>query len=323
MEPGNRARSDSATDSSIDAATPEAPRGAGGGRSEGPMRLSVVIPCFNDAADLPEQLDALAAQEWEHAWEVVIADNGSTDDLHEVVERFRSRVPGLRIVDASDRKGSAHARNVGVREARADTILFVDADDRVAPGWLAALGDALSEVAFVASRHDFAELNDTLVQRTRGNKQDSGLQPYSYPPFLPHASGSGLGIHRPVFERVGGFDEELQNLQDTDLCWRVQLSGTDLHFVPDAVVHYRFRESLKGIWVQGMNYGEHNVLLYKRYRDRGMPRANWKRGVKAWIRLVRTLPHLLEEEKRLRWIRQLGWRIGRLKGCLKHRVWAP
>ena len=319
MEPDSRARS---LDTS-DAGASEAEGGIDGPGAGAPPRLSVVIPCFNDADDLPEQLDALAAQEWERPWEVVIADNGSTDHVHDVVDRFRDRVPGLRVVDASGRKGSAHARNVGVREAKGDSIVFVDADDRVAPGWLAAIGDALEEVAFVASRHDFAELNDPLVQRTRGNKQDRGLQPYNYPPFLPHASGSGLGIRRSVFEQVGGFDEGLQNLQDTDLCWRVQLAGTELRFVDDAVVHYRFRESLEGIWVQGMNYGEHNVLLYKRYRDRGMPRANWKRGVKAWIRLLRTLPHLLDSEKRLRWVRQLGWRIGRLKGCLKHRVWAP
>ena len=292
-------------------------------RSGGRVRLSVVIPCFNDAADLPAQLESLAAQTWAHPWEVVIADNGSTDHLRDVVAQFCDRVPGLRVVDASGRKGSAHARNVGAGEAGGELLAFVDADDRVAPGWLAAIGDALHEVPFVASRHDFTELNSPQIQRTRGNKQDQGLQPYKYPPFLPHASGSGLGIRRDVFERVGGFDEDLTNLQDTDLCWRVQLEGVELHFVADAVVHYRFRDSLREIYVQGMNYGEHNVLLYKRYRERGMPKASWKRGVRAWIRLVRTAPDLLHPEKRLRWIRQLGWRVGRLRGCFMYRVWAP
>lgn len=293
------------------------------GAQSGDVRLSVVIPCYNDADVLPEQLDALARQEWNRSWEVVIADNGSTDGSREVAETYRDRLPRLRIVDASDRKGPAHARNVGAREARGELLVFVDADDVVAPGWLAALGEALERVSFVASRHDFEELNEPLIQRTRRNKQDRGLQPYKSPPFYPHASGSGLGIRREIHEQVGGFDETLTNLQDTDYCWRVQLAGTELHFVEDAVVHYRFRESLRGIYTQGMNYGEHNVLLYKRYRDLGMPRASWKSGVKGWIRLARSTPDLLDREKRLRWIRQLGWRLGRLKGCLKYRVWAP
>jgi glycosyltransferase involved in cell wall biosynthesis len=288
-----------------------------------PVRLSVVIPCYNDADVLGEQLEALTRQSWDHPWEVVIADNGSTDASMSVAEGYRDRLPLLRIIDASDRSGPAHARNVGAREARGDLLVFVDADDVVAPGWLAALGNALEDVSFVASRHDFTELNDPMIQRTRRNKQDEGLQPYKHPPFYPHASGSGLGVRREIHEAMGGFDEDLPNLQDTDYCWRVQLAGTELHFVGDAVVHYRFRDSLRGIYVQGMNYGEHNVLLYKRYRSKGMPKANWKRGVRAWIDLVLSAPDLLEEEKRLRWVRQLGWRVGRVKGCIKHRVFAP
>jgi glycosyltransferase involved in cell wall biosynthesis len=66
-----------------------------------PPRLSVVIPCYNSAATIGDQLTALAAQRTRYSWEVLIADNGSRDDTVAVVKRFRDRIPALRIVDSA------------------------------------------------------------------------------------------------------------------------------------------------------------------------------------------------------------------------------
>ena len=79
------------------------------------VRLSVIIACHNAAATFGEQLDALAEQAWSEPWELIVADNGSTDETLELVERYRERFNDLHVVDASDRKGAAHARNVGAR----------------------------------------------------------------------------------------------------------------------------------------------------------------------------------------------------------------
>lgn len=70
---------------------------------------------------------------------------------------------------------------------------------------------------------------------------------------------------RVLHEAVGGFDESLPYLHDTDYCWRIQLAGTELHFVPEAVVHIRTRHTLPGIFRQARNWAEYNVLMYKRY----------------------------------------------------------
>jgi len=288
------------------------------------LKLSVVIPCLNAAGLIPVQLAALAGQSWSGEWEVIVADNGSTDRSREVVLAYQDRLPGLRVIDASDRKGQAHARNVGAAAATGDAFLFVDADDEVAPGWLEAMGRALAVHDFVACRYDNEKLNPPWVQRTHLNPQKDGLTSYDYPPFLPHAGGGGLGVTRRAHEAVGGFDETLPALEDTDYCWRLQLAGFPLHFAPEAVVNIRHRGDLGSIYRQGVSYGLHNVLIYERYRTKGMPRLGWFPGIRKWLSLLlRTPLLLLTREGRARWIWQLGWRVGRIKGCFRYRVVAP
>jgi glycosyltransferase involved in cell wall biosynthesis len=286
------------------------------------MELSVIIPCYNAVGTVATQLEALAAQRWSKPWEVIVADNGSTDRSMTIVEQYRERLPHLRIIDASARRGSAYAMNVGAQAAAGDALAFCDADDEVAPGWVAAMGNALCQYDFVAGRLEGAKLNQSWVRDSRTCPQQDGLQEYDYPPFLPHAASCNLGIKRSLYQAIGEFAEFFSPLQDTDYCWRVQLAGTELRFVPDAVVHYRFRNTLRGIYRQASSYGVQNVLLYKKYRPLGMPMLSWKMGVKSWRYLLRSLPRIRSKADLGRWVWQLGWLVGRLRGSVKYRVLA-
>jgi glycosyltransferase involved in cell wall biosynthesis len=287
-------------------------------------KVSVVIPCLNAGATIGVQLEALAGQSWPGEWEVIVADNGSTDRSRDIVESYRDRLPELKLVDASDRRGQAHARNAGAAAASGQILLFCDADDEVAPGWLEAMGNALTVHEFVACRYDNQKLNPVWVQRTHLNPQKDGLTSYDYPPFLPHAGGGGLGVRKWLHDQVGGFDETLPALEDTDYCWRIQLAGPSFHFVPEAVVNIRHRHDSRSIFRQGISYGRHNVLIYKRYRGRGMARLGVLPGVLRWGKLILKTPGmLLTREGRARWLWQLGWRIGRIEGCFAYRVVAP
>lgn len=292
------------------------------GRPERDVELSVVIPCRNAAATLGRQLAAVAAQEWEGAWEVIVADNASSDGSREVAESFRDRLPALTVVDATGHQGPGGSRNAGAAAARGGALAFCDADDEVAPDWLAAMAVALARHDLVAARYDARKLNPAWIVEARGEHQHLGLNAYTYPPFLPHAGGGGLGVRRRLHAAIGGFDESLPALEDTDYCWRAQLAGTELCFVPEAVVHIAYRDDLKGMFAQTARFGEYNVLLYKRYRPRGMPRLPPWAGLAKWAKLLLSTPQVLTRRGRARWASQLAWRWGRLRGCVKYRVWA-
>ena len=123
-------------------------------------------------------------------------------------------------------------------------------------------------------------------------------------------------------ERLGGFDESYAQLEDTDLCWRAQLAGAELGYAPGAVVHVRLRPDLGGNFRQMVAYGENNVRIYRAYRGRGMPRLGPLPGIGRWLKLLVTSPKLVTARGRSEWMSQLGWRWGRVRGCMREGVWA-
>jgi glycosyltransferase involved in cell wall biosynthesis len=277
------------------------------------VALSVVIACKNVAQTIGVQLDALAKQRSDLDWEVLLCDNGSQDRTLEIAEEYQGKVPGLRVIPAAGRRGPAFARNVGAAASVARWLAFVDADDEVAADWLPATAAGLRQHEFIAGRFEAQRLNSPSVLRSRQLDQDTELQ---YSPFglpLPHAGGGNLGVSRAVFEEVGGFDDRLRCLEDTDFCWRVQLAGYPLVFWPDAVVHVRLRSSASGQWAQGRTYGSAAAVLDARYRGTAAASLSGshaspqdRRPVLA--RRMAKIVHNVRHPGRLLW--QAGWYAG-------------
>lgn len=289
----------------------------------GRYALSVVIAAYNAADTIAEQLQALATQDWSSAWEVVVINNRSSDNTVAVARQFADRLPSLRIVDACDRQGAAYAMNAGVRAAASEHIAFCDADDIVGDGWVAAMGEGLRRHPFVSGPLETERLNRSPLSQHRYNPQQDGIQQYTTPPFLPHAGAGNMGVRRAVFDSVGGFDESFEACFETDFCWKLQLRGVPLTPLKDAVVHVRHRDHAGALLRQAQKYAEYNVALYKRYRPLGMPKLGIKNGIAAWVGLGIHITDVARIENRASYLWELGWRIGRLKGCVKYRVLAP
>jgi GT2 family glycosyltransferase len=219
------------------------------------------------------------------------------------------------VVHALDRAGTPYARNVGVSKARGSSILFIDHDDVAGEGYVAAMGEALRRHEFVCGRWDVERLNPEWTTALRPPAQVDGPMTYNYG-FLPYAAGGTLGIKRTLFESVGGLDESSPVGADcTDLCFRVQLeTKAELVYVPEAVIHYRYRHSLREMFAQARRYGRSEVGMYKRYRSRGARGTPAREQLRHWQRVIRHLPRLRHRAGRAWWFTEFGNRIGRLEG---------
>lgn len=280
--------------------------------------LSVVIPVRNGGPDFVAQLSALAAQDLGRHWELIVADNGSTDDTVAAAQSFAAQVPALQVVDASDQPGQAHALNRGAAAASGRSLLFLDSDDLVTPGYLRRMAEALDRDRFVASRLDCDSLNPPWLRRSRPPTQTDGIgAPFA---FMPSAAGCSIGIRKSLFDEIGGFDPEIILGNDVDLCWRVQLASYDLNFVPDAVVQYRYRDTFRGIFRQARTYGTAGPTLYRKYRSLGMPRRSPKVAARFHLATVKRLMTARSKSDLAALIFLLGFRVGIVEGCLRNRV---
>ncbi len=179
--------------------------------------VSVVIPCFNQAHYLADALASVAAQTHGRA-DVVVVDDGSNDNTVEVADRF----PGVRYV-RQDNAGLAAARNTGIRLARSDRLVFLDADDRLLPSalevGLAAL-EACRGDAFVFGTWRLIGADGSVLPTT-------AQAPLDEPPYRALlrmcfiSTPAAVMYRRSAVETAGGFDTTVSPSADYDLYLRI------------------------------------------------------------------------------------------------------
>jgi glycosyltransferase involved in cell wall biosynthesis/peptidoglycan/xylan/chitin deacetylase (PgdA/CDA1 family) len=199
-------------------------------------RVSVVIPAFNAEATLPRAIESLTAQTLTD-WEAVIVDDGSSDDTLDRARRLASRDSRI-VVLSQEHGGASSARNRGIGEARGTRLVFLDADDRLAPDHLAQLSEALAANPGAVACCDHARLRQdgaTIAIESCADLPDR--------PFEVFARRSAAAIHcfmvrRDLVREVGGFDTTLRTCEDWDLWQRIARTGVRFVAVPATLAYY-------------------------------------------------------------------------------------
>jgi glycosyltransferase involved in cell wall biosynthesis len=281
---------------------------------------SVVIPCRDAAATLGEQLEALGRQDFAGAFEVVLVDNGSTDNSVGIARGFEGRPGGLRIVSATGRKGAGYARNLGVEAARSEKILFCDADDVVSDGWVRAMVEALGKHRFVAGGRDFQRLSPEWHKRHHiealgGDEASVCDLHYIGKQGVPNVGAGNIGMHRQLFLDLGGFDVDLPFHEDVDLCVRAYRAGVSLHPCPEALAYIRVRGDNRSVFSQGRRWGYWGVALWKKHRA-FLGKPPFLRPLVGWPLLFLRIVTIRDRGDFLNWLYRLGWKTGRLYGSI-------
>jgi glycosyltransferase involved in cell wall biosynthesis len=278
--------------------------------------LSVIIPCRNAVPWLTEQLDALAREHPSFAWEVVVADNGSTDGSDDVARSYSGRLD-IHVIDSSDRLGPAAARNAAVAASRGTRLVFLDADDVIKPGYLERMDVAISEHGLVSARMDSVTLNPTWAAQA----MRAGIGPELIPGPYPATMTGALATTRELFASVGGFDESFLSAEDIDFCWRVQQTNPVTLTMSDAVLYYRLRPDPLALFRQARAHASDDTKLYKRWRSYGMTRPPVRGVVRRWVSALAHLALAWRGKSYLaRGLFLSGLCLGRLEGSFRYRV---
>lgn len=283
------------------------------------MDLSVVVAARNEELRLGEQLDALLAQQFRGEWEIVVVDNGSTDGTVRLVEEYAARHPrGVRLVLANERADKTYAMNKGVASSPAPLLAFTDADDVVAPGWLSAIAEGLDAHEVVTGPNLLDRLNPPWLAGSRGRGDEAPCGTFAG--IFPTVRGNNFGVRTSTWQRLGGIREGSYPCEDLEFSLRCWMNGIEVVGIPQAVVHYRYRESPKELWRQGFAYGSQRPRIARLLKEAGGPVPPRWGGWKSWIILILRLPTVVTRPGRARWLWIAGNRLGQVVGSVKYRT---
>jgi len=223
--------------------------------------ISIVIISKDESALSDTLTDIIhQAEDLYESSEIVVVD-ASDSRLDHIRRRHETQVrwvqfeqpPGLRV-------SIPHQRNVGVKAARGEVIVFTDAGCRPAPGWLARLVAPL--------RHD-EDVAAGLTLSTPGSTglYDRGARQALESPYLTECATINLAFRREVFDTIGEFDERFDYGSDVDFTWRLIDAGYRIRSVPEAVIRHDWggwRRQLRRSYV----YGRARMRLLRKHRMR-------------------------------------------------------
>lgn len=235
--------------------------------------VSVIIPTYNRKNSLTATLDSLADLDYpKDRYEVVVVGDGSRDGTEDTIRGIKGRLPYSLSYHAQEKKGISAAKNLGIREAGGDLLVFTDDDCIFEKDWLSRLIGHLdspdvgavggpdrspSDASFFARSVDYTV---TSFAGTGGVRRKEGVRLAKYYP-----RGCNIAFPQAVIEKAGGYDETLAAGEEIELDYRIRQAGYLLKYAPDAPVWHKRRGSLLGFLRQMYSRGYTRVELARRH----------------------------------------------------------
>ncbi len=250
-------------------------------------RVSIIIPVFNNVALTQQCLGALYANTDDTVpFEVIIVDNGSTDETPQYLQNEQKQKSNLKVISNAENIGFARACNQGAQTATGDYVLFLNNDTEVQPGWLTAMLDVFRlhpDTAVVGNKLLFPDgtIQHAGVVIVRDEVLNLPLSPwhigyrkqdepaYNQLHSLLSVTAACMLVRKTAFEEVGGFDEKYWNgYEDVDFCFKIKQAGYEIYYQPESVViHY---ESQSGAERHSQE-DENLQLLQNRWQGKIIP----------------------------------------------------
>jgi len=230
--------------------------------------FSIIIVTHNGLKYIDACVDSIFSSHIQN-FEIIVVDNGSSDDTIKYLTNKYSKHTNLQIVPLDKNYGPARARNEGVKVAQGLYLGFLDNDTEVHKDWAThakkafekdkKLGVIQCKLLLNKERHkldyigEYLGSNGFLVQKIPSATIDDGSYDKEY--YILAAKSAGMFIRKNVFDRIGGFDASyFIYVEETDLGWRVWLAGYTAKFIPVSVVYHEFGTSTVILGTKATNY---------------------------------------------------------------------
>lgn len=230
-----------------------------------------MVPCLNSALTLGPCLRSLKNQDYPGEIDIIVVDNGSTDDTSRIAAEA-----GVRVVTCPER-GRGRARNTGAAQARFELLAFIDSDVVLSPTWLRIMSQEFYHPMISAGASRIIPAGQSsLLQDYRlelslvryGEKMVPRFFNYFSPPVLNSAA---MMIRTQLFRKLGGFDESLSRFEDTDFSYRLFFSGGHYFFTTHTDAFVYFSGSLWAYFRRALSEGKEEENFFSKWTELDQP----------------------------------------------------
>ncbi len=256
------------------------------------LLCSVIVPVYNGATTITRCLDALAKQNIEAAYEMIVVDDGSHDATATIVKQWMTDHPQhyVHLVQQAN-AGPAAARNHGAQVAQAPLLLFTDADCAPLPNWIEALTAVFQDANVIGAKGAYLTTQSALVPRFVQAEYEDRYDRMRNQVQIDFIDTYSAAYRRAVFLENGGFDVifTTASVEDQELSFRLAQKGYRLVFAPQAQVLHLHDSSL---WEYGRRkyyIGYWKALLTRWHPERMVQDSHTPQVLKVQIVLLALL----------------------------------
>jgi GT2 family glycosyltransferase len=205
------------------------------------MSVSIIIPTFNGGSRIGNCLDALVPQSVGLDAEILVVDDGSTDDTRDVVARYSH----VRLLSQKN-AGPAAARNRGALEAKGTIILFTDDDCVPTSDWLAAMIKPFDDPKVVGVKGVYRTRQEAIAARFVQIEYEDRYRLMAGLTDIDFIDTYSAGFRRDRFLEMNGYDNSfpVACAEDIELSYRMSARGWKMKFVPTAIVYHTHPDTL-------------------------------------------------------------------------------
>ena len=225
--------------------------------------ISVVVCSYNGAPTIRDTMEGLQKLVYPN-FEVVVINDGSTDDFAEIVAEYPVRL----ITTANE--GLSNARNRGLYASKGEIIAYIDDDAYPDPHWLQYLAWAYTNSTHAGiGGPNICPSEDGPIAKCVANAPGGPVHVLITDELAEHIPGCNMSFRKEALVEIGGFDPIFRAAgDDVDVCWRVQATGRTIGYHPSALVWHHRRNSVKTYWKQQKGYGKAESLLEYKWPEK-------------------------------------------------------
>ena len=248
------------------------------------MPASIVIPTYNCEDYIEVNLTRLICLIPKNA-EIIIVDDGSTDDTIKIIKRLKSSTIRKMKLIRMEHTSPAHERNIGWRESKNDIVIFLDSDCAIGGDWYEEMLDPFREKDVVAVSGVYITDQDQFISRYI--QEQTAYRQGKVTKYTDNLATYSLAVKKEFLEKAGGFPEDFPHAscEDTEFSYKLRKFGK---FVlnRDAIVVHKHSESVMEYLKKQFTHAKYRIFMYKRGNPVKDNYTDWKILIQPFIALV-------------------------------------